>query len=55
VCHIYTLLIDEENDQQRHRTAGHELRHCRDGYFHGRDVGVDIPASSARLFKITPR
>mgnify|MGYP001600188325 CR=1 FL=1 len=34
-CVIYTLpLSARSTEEQYNETAGHELRHCRDGYFH---------------------
>jgi hypothetical protein len=38
-CQIYTLPLwtFQQTDRERlfEQTAGHELRHCRDGHFHG--------------------
>jgi hypothetical protein len=54
VCHIYMLprWVRETRDgdlEGYHRTLGHELDHCRRGFFHGENRGVPLPRP-ARLF-----
>ena len=49
-CYIYTLPREQRSSEHDyHATAGHELRHCRDGYFHGAPR-VELPPSAARIF-----
>lgn len=47
LCVIYTLPLRvweaRNNPEHYHSTAGHELRHCRDGHFHGEPNGVRAP------------
>lgn len=35
VCRVYTRKPTDANDQEVHRTLGHEIRHCFEGKFHG--------------------
>ena len=43
-CTIYTLpLSAREFESDYHETAGHELRHCRDGYFHDDELFIPGP------------
>jgi hypothetical protein len=54
VCHIYMLprWVREQRDGDLagyHRTLGHELDHCRRGYFHGERPGVYLPSAPRRF------
>ncbi len=34
VCHVYTRAPKSPYDTDTHRTLGHEVRHCFEGFFH---------------------
>ena len=48
-CTIYTLPESARpTERDYHETVGHELRHCRDGYFHDEELHLPGPVKKPR-------